>query len=101
MTRIAALLLLLALAFAAPARADCQTQLTDAAGSCGCLFCPVFFVPAFCCAQAADSSDNRQFCGNLLNGGCVCWRIIGVDGPIVRAAEVPPPATLPSRAIAY
>lgn len=82
---------------AAPARADCDTMLQDAVRACPCLVCPVCFVPGVCLATICDEPAFWD----AVNGGCILWLCVGVDGPIVgAAAPAPPPPAPPSGAVA-
>ncbi len=87
------------LSVASEARADCDSMLGDALGAFPCLVCPCFLVPAVCCASFADTPEFWD----AVNGGCICFLCVGIDGPIVSAstgAELPAPAAT-QQAIAY
>jgi hypothetical protein len=77
--------------WAPPASASCDSMLDDAVRACPCLVCPLFFVPAICCATAADSPDFwRCACG-----GCIVYDLIGIgdDSNAASAPAAPPAAT--------
>lgn len=89
MRALALLALAVFLGFAAPARADCDSMLQDGLSACPCLVCPCFLVPAVCLASIADEPEFWD----AVNGGCICFLCVGIDGPIVpvdAAVEVPP-----------
>jgi hypothetical protein len=93
--RRSALAFVLAALVSAPAAGDCKAQLSDATDACPCLFCPVFFVPAVCCADLWDDKSSRDTCVGLATGDCLCFRLIGIDESVLKTPELPPPPPPP------
>lgn len=87
----------LSLLTSAAGRADCDSMLGDALGACPCLACPLFLVPAVCCAGVLDDPDAVD----CLTGGCLCYRFIGVDGPLLMTQQELPPSPSHVGGMAY
>lgn len=103
-----ACILVVAFTFAAEVHADCRSLLHDAVKAVPCLICPCFFMPAFCCAETADTPEVQEFVHN--SGRCCCRAMTRPDetdkGREARHVEAESdasllPAVLSGQPIAY